>query len=150
PPGKEMRGEARAACYAVGMLVALLLVAGAAAAAPPAPAPLSRDSTEYSSVEALVQYGRGLLDEQRGDLSSALEAYYHVLAADPRSIAALRKVSDLTGQQGDHVHSLEFADRALNVVPGDARSLWLRGGALYNLGRAEESLESLNRAVAAD
>jgi tetratricopeptide (TPR) repeat protein len=43
-----------------------------------------------------------------------------------------------------------FAERSLALEPGNARALWLKGGALFNLGRAAPALECLEAAAAAD
>ncbi len=127
------------------MWIAVLLMAGVAAATP---AP--HDSTAYSSREALTGYVHARMLEETGDLDAALEEYYRVVAEDPYALGALRRISDLDGQRGEPARSLEFADRALALAPGDARCLWLKGSALYNLGRIPESLAALQQAVALD
>ncbi|HTO92038.1 MAG TPA: tetratricopeptide repeat protein [Candidatus Sulfotelmatobacter sp.] len=126
------------------MILGILLLALAAA-------PVStRDSTSYPSAEALQRYTQGRLLEEEGDIDGALGEYYHVLTSDPRSLEAMRRISDLCAQRGDLNRSLEFAERALVVAPNDARSLWLKGSALFNLGRSTEALASLQKCVAAD
>src|SRR5215831_8126383 len=110
------------------ILTALLVILAAAA-------PVTRDSTSYSNPEALLRYAQGRLHEERGDYDAALGEYYRVLTIDPRSLDAMRRISDLFGQRGDPSRSLEFAERAVAIAPGDARSLWLKGSALFNMGR---------------
>src|SRR5580765_1697129 len=115
--------------------------------------PAVRDSTLYPNPEALDRYAQGRLLEERGDYDQALSEYYRVLTLDPRSLEAMRRISDLSAQRstpGDLSRSLEFADRALGVAPRDARALWLKGSALFNLGRSSEALGVLQQAVAQD
>jgi tetratricopeptide (TPR) repeat protein len=122
-------------------LAALLVILAAAAVG---------DSTKYPSPEALQHYSEGRLFEERGDYDAALGEYYRVLTLDPRALESMRRISDLSAQRGDLSRSLEFADRALSIAPRDSRSLWLKGSALFNLGRSSEALGFIQQAVAVD
>ncbi|HTK30846.1 MAG TPA: tetratricopeptide repeat protein [Candidatus Saccharimonadaceae bacterium] len=129
-------------------LVACTFVASAATATPPA------DSVAvpggYASLEALRHYVQARTDEEAGDLSAAFTEYARALTLDPHAPAVARHLSDLTARQGDAARSLEFANRALDEDAHDARALWLRGSAEFNLGRSEDALVSLRAAVDAD
>lgn len=145
------------------MLVIALFAAGVLLTAPAPAHSASPDSTAYGSPDALVHYARGrLLEEEANELSppasiqrleEALAEYYRAVANDPRAVAPLRRVSELSARRGDaeaNARSLEFAQRALAVAPADPRSLWLEGAALFNLGRYSESLAPLTAAAEGD
>jgi tetratricopeptide (TPR) repeat protein len=51
---------------------------------------------------------------------------------------------------GDPGRSLEFAERALEEMPHDPQSLWLKGAALINLGRDSDAIPVLTEAVTRD
>ena len=131
----------------------LLLAAAAIPPSRPPARPAERPgaaSSSYPSAEALAHYAQARLAEERREDVDALAEYYRVLASDPRSLSASRGVSNLAARQGEAARSLEFADRALAIDPGDAASLWLKGSALFNLGRGAEALETLEQATRAD
>jgi len=105
---------------------------------------------QFPSEEALRRYAQGRLLEERDAPGDALSEYYRALLLDGRSLATARRVSEVSAHLGDARQSLEFADRALAIDPDDARALWLKGAALFNLSRPEEALKALEAAVAAD
>ena len=134
------------------MLLIALFAAGAFLAAPALASPAANDSTAYGSPDALIHYARGRLFEEEDPprTEEALAEYYRAIAADPHAVAPLRRVSELSARMGNADRSLEFAQRALAVAPSDARSLWLEGAALFNLGRYAESVAPLTAAAEAD
>lgn len=132
------------------MLVIALLAAGVLLTAPAPAHSASSDSTAYGSPDALVHYSRGRLLEEEEHTEEALAEYYRAIASDPRAVAPLRRVSELSARKGDAVRSLEFAQRALVAAPADPRSLWLEGAALFNLGRYAESVAPLTAAAEGD
>ncbi|TMQ71833.1 MAG: tetratricopeptide repeat protein, partial [Candidatus Eisenbacteria bacterium] len=127
----------------VALLLALALAAAARGETPDS-------ASQYRSEDALHRYAAGRLLEDAGQSAEALREYYRALALDPKAVAVARRVSELCARVGDASRSLEFADRGLALAPSDARLLWLKGAALFNLGRAAESLPPLEAAVAAD
>jgi len=127
----------------------VLLVLAATATFPPDSAPPS-PSDQYPNVEALRHYAQGVLLEEGGEGPEAMAEYFRALLLDPRSAAIARRASELSARLGDPQRALEFADRALKLEPGDTRGLWLKGTALFNLGRGEEALEALIAAARAD
>ena len=129
-------------CF-VGLAINLLVAASAAAG-------LAPGDSQYANEEALGRYAQGRLLEEQGARPRALDEYYRVLFLDPRAIEVARRVSEVAAQMGDPGRSLEFADRALELDPGDPRARWLKGAALLNLGRDQEALGSLQMAVDAD
>ena len=113
-------------------------------ARPQAPRPL------YPSEEALRRYALGRLLEERGQRDLALGEYSRALLLDDGSASLARRMSETSAITGEPARSLEFAERALQLEPGDARALWLKGTALLNLNRASEALEPLETAAARD
>src|SRR4029453_12044792 len=83
----------------------------------------------YFSEEALRHYVLGRLSEEEGGSREALAAYYRALMLDVGASSVARRVSEVAGATGEPQRSLEFAERALTLDPGDARALWLKGGA---------------------
>jgi tetratricopeptide (TPR) repeat protein len=125
-----------------------LLVATASPAARPEPPQAS--GARYASEEALRHYAQGRLLEEDEQPSEAMSEYFRALSLDGRSVATAQRLSELSARLGDSQQSLEFANKAIDLDPGNARALWLKGGALFNLGRATEALEALEASVAAD
>ncbi|HYM80265.1 MAG TPA: tetratricopeptide repeat protein [Candidatus Limnocylindria bacterium] len=93
---------------------------------------------------------RGRLLEEQGQSVEALGEFYRGLLLDDRAPSFPRRVSELSARLGDSERSLEFALRAVTLDSTDARSQWLRGTALLNLGRDQEALEALTRATRHD
>ena len=134
----------------VFLVLCLSIAAAVPAAAPPVGAPVAPVAGGYASEEALRRYVQGRLLEEEDEPTQALTEYFRALHLDTRAAGAAQRVSEVSARMGDSHQSLEFADKALAIVPGDARSLWLKGGALFNVGRPQEALEALEAAVAAD
>ena len=107
-------------------------------------------SDQYPSEEALRRYAQGRLLEEEDEPTAALSEYYRAFHMDTRSVRTAQRLSEVSARLGDAQQSLEFAEKALAIDPGSARALWLKGGALFNLGHAPEALASLQAAVAAD
>lgn len=130
-------------------IVASTLLVTAATASLPEARP-SGSPGAYVSLEALRHYTLARLLDERGDVPGAITEYSRALSLDPNSPQIPLHLSDLTARQGDAARSLEFADRALAAEPGNARAQWLRGSALFNLGRSEEALAAMVEATRAD
>jgi tetratricopeptide (TPR) repeat protein len=115
-------------------------VPAASPAATPAPDPAG----------ALDHYLTGLLLEERGLAAEALQEYVEALRLDPGRSGIELRAGDVAARLGDSPRSLDFALDVLQRDPGNAYALWLKGGALVNLGRPKEALTALRAAVAAD
>ena len=100
--------------------------------------------------EAVARYLEGRLLEERGLDLDAIERYEQALRLDPGRPGIHLRMSEVAARLGEAQRSLDHAERVLERAPGDARACWLRGSALFNLGRPEESLAALRAAVAAD
>lgn len=118
-------------------------------AADPAPEPVS-ESPPVVRERALSYYLQGRLLEERGAVREALANFYRASVLDPKSASLARRVSETAAQLGDASTALEAADRSLQLEPGNARGLWLRGTALFHLKRLDESLAALDSSVHAD
>ena len=121
----------------------LLLLASAAFAATDPSAP-------GTSQQALRHYAQGRLAEERGENDTALSEYYRALLLEPRAADVARRVSELSARTGDTERSLEFAERSLALEPQNPRGLWLKGAALFNLGRVPDALPLLLQAAQRD
>ena len=138
-------------------LVLSLLLAAATAKAParhaatgPPASTATPSGPMYPNPEAVIYYVAGRLAEERGDDGEAMTEFLHALALDPNSRSAMLRVSELAARRGDAGRSLEFAERDLALEPGDPRALWLKGSAQFNLGHANDALETLEAAARAD
>jgi tetratricopeptide (TPR) repeat protein len=131
-------------------VVASILMVLAATATMASDSPPRPDTPAVAPPDALRHYAQGRLLEERGDGEAALSEYYRALLLDPKAAAIARRVSELSARLGDTGRALEFADRSLSLEPENPRSLWLKGTALFNSGRAAESLPYLEQAARRD
>ena len=123
-------------------------VPGPGAALPGAGAPAVDPAP--GAATALDCYLSGRLLEERGMEVDALDEYLQALRLDPGRPGIELRVSELEARLGESQRSLEYAGRVLERDPDNARASWLQGSALFSLGRPQESLKSLQAAVAAD
>ena len=136
------------------LLSAAAVPPGPTAAPRPVPGPgvavAGDDSAYVAAPSALGHYLGGRLLEERGQDDEALAEYREALRLDPAAPGIELRLSEVTARRGDSGSSLEHAEQVLQREPRNARALWLKGGALFNLGRAPEALAALQGAVAAD
>jgi Flp pilus assembly protein TadD len=92
---------------------------------------------------AAALYQAGRLDEAR---AAALE----LLAADARHFNALHLLAAIGVRAGRPEEALDYATRALALVPGHPEVLCNRGIALRSLDRIEEALADYDRVLAAN
>ena len=92
---------------------------------------------------AAALYQAGRLDEAR---AAALE----ILAADARHFNALHLLAAIGVRAGRPEETLDYATRALALVPGHPEVLCNRGIALRSLDRIEEALADYDRVLAAN
>jgi tetratricopeptide (TPR) repeat protein len=126
----------------------LLLVAATSTLAPDAPP--QAPGPRYPSEEALRRYAQGRLLEERGRRDLAVGEYSRALLLDDAGGSLARRLSEASAAGGEASRSLEFAERALGIDPTDARSHWLKGTALLNLGRGRDALPPLETAAGLD
>ncbi len=97
--------------------------------------------------EALRHYLAGRWLERSGDRSGALAEYSRALTESPEDAGVLLRLAELATHDGQPLRTIEYADRVLSRDTTSARAHWLRGAALFQLRRPEESLAALERAV---
>ena len=95
-------------------------------------------------------YGAGLALYHLGRPEEAEAAYLRALQTCPHYAGALAALSELRLDQQRHHEALELAHSAIGHDSGNAKAWTSRGRALQHLGRTEEALEALNRALALD
>ncbi|MCC6349712.1 MAG: tetratricopeptide repeat protein [Candidatus Eisenbacteria bacterium] len=131
----------------------LLLVAALAAFVLPASAaiaPADSGAGAYRSEQALRHYLQGRWLEEAERPQDAQAEFSRALSLDPGAADVMLHLAELAANSGESGRSLELADRILGDDPGNARALWLRGAALFNLGRAGEAIGPLEAASRAD
>ncbi len=100
------------------------------------------DAREHSNVgAALIKLDR--IDEAEGPLSRAL-------ALDPRSVYALQNLAALQVMRQRYGEALDLYRRLVEVSPRNPSAHHGVGTALYFLGRPDESLNALERALTLD
>jgi tetratricopeptide (TPR) repeat protein len=102
------------------------------------------------SAEALSHYVAGRLLELSGSSQDAIAEFTRALSLDPAAFSVLLHLSEVSARAGETSQSLEFAERAVKMRPGDGKALWMKGAALFNMQRAPEALPVLQAACAAD
>ena len=95
-------------------------------------------------------YGSGLALYHLGRLEEAEEAYLRALQTCPRYVAALADLGELRLAQKRYEAALAPLHTASEIDPANT-DVWIdRGLALHHLGRTDEALQSLDRALALD
>ena len=95
-------------------------------------------------------YGAGIALYHLGRLEKAEDAYLRALQACPRYVAALADLGELRLAQQRYEAALAPLQTASEIDPANV-DLWInRGLALHHLGRSDEALQSLERALALD
>jgi predicted O-linked N-acetylglucosamine transferase (SPINDLY family) len=85
------------------------------------------------------------LDQQQPE--RALECYAHILAMHPDEPDYLVDAAEVNRRAGHLGRAVELSERALALRPRDARAWHVRGSALEELDRLEESLDCLRHEV---
>ena len=95
-------------------------------------------------------YGAGLALYHLGRPEEAEEAYLRALETCPYYAGALAALSELRLDQERHQEALELSNNAIDYDSGNAKAWTSKGRALQHLGRPEEALEALTRALSLD
>jgi DNA-binding winged helix-turn-helix (wHTH) protein/tetratricopeptide (TPR) repeat protein len=90
---------------------------------------------------------RALLSGLLGDVEQASDALARARESDPLSAAALVLASFLHDVAGDYAEALAVSRRAVELRPDHHLAHWRLGVALSRLGRHEEAIAALGRAV---
>ncbi len=98
--------------------------------------------------EPALLYARGLGWERRDDIARAEADLRRVLVADPDNVAALNALGyTLADRTTRFTEALQLIDRARVAEPGEAAIIDSYGWVLYRLGRMDEALAQLRRAL---
>lgn len=120
------------------------------------------DDAEGAFAEALrlnpglyeAHYYRGRSYYAKGDLDQAVKSFERAAAADPTDFQAwglLSSVHDGAGRRElaelAALHTVERCKQALARQPENARAAYMCGGSLLTLGRSDEAIQYVDRAV---
>lgn len=131
-------------------LALALVLAAAASPAPAAPAAADSADRAYPSEQALRHYLQGRWFEVSGESQEAQAEFSRALSLDGGATDVMLHLCEVAASSGEPGRALELADRVLVREPGNAKALWLRGAALFNLGRPADALAPLEAASRAD
>ena len=95
-------------------------------------------------------YGAGLALHNLGRLEEAGDAYLRAVERCRRYGAALTDFAELLLDQQRYQDALERSQAAIEAAPRNAEAWTTQGRALLHLGRTEQALRSLDRALAID
>lgn len=91
----------------------------------------------------------GLALKRAGDFKGALKVFAELVAANPRDVDALEQLATMRGWTDDHAGALQAWDQALALAPHYAGLRIGRARVLYWMGRTDEALAEVERAIAA-
>lgn len=89
-----------------------------------------RTQAEVEAIESLSWLAVGQVFEQRSDMKSAVEAYKKGLKHNANSLVLVRKLMALSLALGNDEEGIQYAHRAMELNPSDARSLRMVGKVL--------------------
>ncbi len=92
--------------------------------------------------------GKSAFKQQK--FADAEASFRETIRLKPDWAMAYHMAGAAANQQGHYDVALEFYDQGLKVNPNSAMTMTNKSGALYNLGRVQESIEVLKKAIAAD
>lgn len=95
--------------------------------------------------QVLVQLGELALD--KNDLPTAKSYFQQCLALEPKQEVALEGVLEVAYRNSEWSQVVETASAILKIDPTSTRVVAVRGDALKHLGRNEDALADLHRAV---
>lgn len=94
---------------------------------------------------------RGLSAERRGDRRQARELYAQASDLWPENISLSKKIAALAlGREGDEIIALNYAKKALRVMPRDGEAATLAAVALARMGKGEDARIYFERAMNAE
>ncbi len=94
---------------------------------------------------------KGVALEERGDLGQARELYVQASELWPENTYLSKKIAVLAlGRGGDEIMALNYAKKALRIMPRDGDSATLAAVAMARMGKAEEARIYFERAMNAE
>lgn len=98
-----------------------------------------------------TRYNRALARAALGDLDGAMNDWTEVIQADPRYVSAFSNRGKIHLSRRDFRLALEDYSKAVELTRArDPIALFRRGNALYEMGRAQDSLADFDAALALD
>ena len=98
--------------------------------------------------ELLFRMGKDAWDNEQPE--AATEYYIGVLKIDPHHVEVLHRLASLRTDQQRYDEALELFQRLIDINPSDAVAHGNVGVVLFYLGRNDEALKSLDRALVLD
>ncbi|MDB5390171.1 MAG: Tetratricopeptide 2 repeat protein [Planctomycetaceae bacterium] len=89
-----------------------------------------RTQADVEAIESLSWLAVGQIFEQRSDMKSAVDAYKKGLKHNANSLVLVRKLMALSLALGNDEEGIQYAHRAMELNPSDARSLRMVGKVL--------------------
>lgn len=94
---------------------------------------------------------KGLASEKRGDLRQARELYAQASDLWPENTSLSKKIAALAlGRGGDEIMALNYAKKAMRIMPRDGEAATLAAVALARMGKAEDARIYFERAMNAE
>lgn len=94
---------------------------------------------------------KGLASEKRGDLRQAIELYVQASELWPENTSLSKKIAALAlGRGGDEIMALNYAKKALRIMPRDGEAATMAAVALARMGKAEDARIYFERAMNAE
>ncbi len=95
-----------------------------------------------------LRYSRSSLYEQTDQLDLMESDLRHALSIEPENASTLNALGYfLTSRTNRHQEALGFIEKALKLKPNDPAIMDSMGWALFNLGRTDEAIEYLRKAL---
>jgi tetratricopeptide (TPR) repeat protein len=109
---------------------------------------LARDVTDDSSPSAAFYYAYGSACERAGDFDKAVALFKKALELDPNNDEACNYLGYMWADKGVHLdEALDLIQKALKERPDSGAYIDSLGWVYYKMGRYEEALPQLRRAV---
>lgn len=97
---------------------------------------------------ALLNFNKGCLALDRGNLAEAKEELRLCLKEDPKFLDAYLKMGETLILLGEHDTALRVLGRAEEIHPANARTHFLRGQAELGNGNPQKAMEEFDKAIA--
>ena len=103
-----------------------------------------------SSQVAKLHFLMGQKAQENGQPEAAAEYYIRALEIDPYYVEALHRLAELRTEQQHYDEALELFQRLIDIDSSDAVAQGNIGVVLFYLGKSDEALQHLDRALSLD